>query len=378
MRTLFEEFWRETGMTSRSWEHNAQIMQVYLHARVASLETLEPDTKATSEVFRNMARQIGSAPSSAFPKPQLTVVSEKSTLDMQSTQLPAPLPIQNETPKSAPILTEGVEIIRSDLTIKLLTEQFEIARVVDEPLHRSPNDQPYGVDFAGACKRSIKIAQNAGQMDDGRRSKIKTFCMLTGVQKVTDVEQYHFLVFEEILNNLRKNFLKPAKDALFTWSELESQALEIEDKGLGRSASTFNAYLEQVGTVLKHAKSNEESEVDAKIDPSLFRHKENIRARSKRAAFRPEEIVSLFQHPVWHGCKGDTRRQEKGDLILKDGLFFVPLLVAYSGARMEEVAGLTVDAIVEVDGHYGFDIGRVLSKCGDEGGIDDAVKVLCG
>ncbi|MEM5542719.1 hypothetical protein WNY61_08200 [Sulfitobacter sp. AS92] len=34
----------------------------------------------------------------------------------------------------------------------------------------------------------------------------------------------------------------------------------------------------------------------------------------------------------------------------------MPLMVAYSGGRMEEIAGLTVDAIVEVDGQYGFDI----------------------
>lgn len=49
-------------------------------------------------------------------------------------------------------------------------------------------------------------------------------------------------------------------------------------------------------------------------------------------------------------------RHDKGNLVHKDGLYDVPMIVAYTGGRMEEIAGLTVDSIIEVDGSYGLDI----------------------
>jgi len=150
--------------------------------------------------------------------------------------------------------------------------------------------------------------------------------------------------------------LKRRDDAFLTWADLESEAQELEDEQLGRAALTYNSYLDQIGAVLKHARVNERSAVGADLDPSLLRRREDVRARSKRYAFQPDEINALFQHPVWQGCRSEGRGHERGNQVIKDGLFFVPLMVAYSGGRMEEIAGLTVDAIVEVDGQYGFDI----------------------
>lgn len=164
-------------------------------------------------------------------------------------------------------LTPGVQLSEEPLTIQRLTEQFEAARDCNEPLHRSPAKQPYGVDIAGTCERSIKIAQAKGEMDDKpadqRRSRVKTFCLLTGIQTVTEVEQYHLRIFEERIEDLRKNFLKRRDDAFLTWADIETEAQELEDEQLGRAASTYNSYLDQIGAVLKHARANERSAVGA-------------------------------------------------------------------------------------------------------------------
>jgi integrase len=88
----------------------------------------------------------------------------------------------------------------------------------------------------------------------------------------------------------------------------------------------------------------------------LVRQSEQKRARKKRNSFKPNEVKRLFQHPVWKGCKSSSRRHEGGELVQKDGLFFVPLIVAYTGSRMEEIAGLATDDIVRSDEHYGFSI----------------------
>ncbi|MFG6531116.1 MULTISPECIES: DUF6538 domain-containing protein [unclassified Sulfitobacter] len=360
MNALTEEFTKATGMIPRSMEHRAQIMEVYLQSRLASLDCLDTDQVSVCKTYQDMLGEIAKPVSEGLPMQE---PAHPETLAPPTNLAPVAKTIAHEpaTAELDPVcLTPGVRLAHEPLTIQRLTEQFEAARGCNEPLHRSPAKQPYGVDIAGACERSIKIAQANGEMDDktadARRSRVKTFCLLAGVQTVTEVEQFHFRVFEERVENLRNNFLKRKDDALLTWMDLEAEALELEDEQLGRAPSTYNSYLEQFGAVLKHARFNEGSAVDRDLDPSLLRRQEKVRARSKRNAFQPDEINALFQHPVWQGCRSDARRHEHGNQVIKDGLFFVPLIVAYSGGRMEEIAGLTVNAIVEVDGQYGLDI----------------------
>lgn len=230
----------------------------------------------------------------------------------------------------------------------------------DEALHRSHSEYPFGVDIAGAGERSIKVALTADDIDQktaaGRRAKTKMFCLLTGVQTVTEIEQYHLRVFEEKLANTPLNFNRSYKDAELTLKEINIRADGMVDVELGRSVSTFNSHIDTIGAVLHHAKAIDHNPVHPEIDTRLVRRTEKTRGRKKRNSFKPAEVQKLFRHPVWHGCRTADRRHESGDLIEKDGLYFVPLVVAYTGGQMEEIAGLTTDAIVSTNGHYGLDI----------------------
>lgn len=349
---LRDEFSIATQHTPKSLEHDAQIMQAYLNSRLAAL------TNGPWQAPEARERSITTRPVALSPPVQAPVNQPKELAKhaqppekTQTTDLQA-LPQKTYTP--------GVHLISSDLTTRLLTEQFEVARLCDEPLHRSPEKEPFGIDFAGACERSIKIAQNAGTMDDktadARRSKVKLFCLLTGIQTVTEVEQFHFRIFDQRMSEVHKTFLKSPSHFDYTWNNIQNLAHSSSDDELGRAPKTFNTYLEQVSAVIKHARSNEGAQIDPTLDPSLLRRPETRRSRQKRSAFKSNELRTLFQHPVWQGCKSTTRRHEAGDVIHKDGLFFVPMIVAYSGGRMEEIAGLTVDSIVEFDGAFGLDI----------------------
>jgi hypothetical protein len=63
---------------------------------------------------------------------------------------------------------------------------------------------------------------------------------------------------------------------------------------------------------------------------------------SKRASFKPEEIRVLFRAPLYTGCKGKdwARRLEGGNEIIKDALYWIPLIGLYSGMRLNEICQL--------------------------------------
>ncbi|WP_159104305.1 site-specific integrase [Sneathiella glossodoripedis] len=79
-----------------------------------------------------------------------------------------------------------------------------------------------------------------------------------------------------------------------------------------------------------------------------------------RQEWKGEKIVKLFGSPLWQGCKTENKRYLKGELVIKDEKFWLPLLGLYHGNRLEEFAQLTRnDLKLENDIPY-FDIQDVL------------------
>jgi integrase len=72
--------------------------------------------------------------------------------------------------------------------------------------------------------------------------------------------------------------------------------------------------------------------------------------RAARAAYTPDQGKELFLLSPWTGCDSVKERLEPGPAIFHDALFFVLLLVWYTGMRREEVCKLLVDDVQELDG----------------------------
>lgn len=72
--------------------------------------------------------------------------------------------------------------------------------------------------------------------------------------------------------------------------------------------------------------------------------------REARAAYTVEQGRELFSLPPWTGCRSATDRLSSGDAIFHDALFFVLLLVWYTGMRREEVCKLLTGDIQQFAG----------------------------
>jgi integrase len=72
--------------------------------------------------------------------------------------------------------------------------------------------------------------------------------------------------------------------------------------------------------------------------------------RAARLRYTVEQATAIFALPPWVGCAGVDDRLSPGSEVFHDSLFFVLILVWYTGARREELCKLRVADVGYLDG----------------------------
>lgn len=180
-------------------------------------------------------------------------------------------------------------------------------------------------------------------------SQARLFISATGVADVTDITQAHLKYYKSILQRLPKSYGKSAKDAERSVEDLLARAADMPEDKVGLSPRTINGHLDRFSLIFRVARS-ESLKISDDIQLSLLRVPETKRNRDKREAFAFPELQLLFQHPIWTGCSNRKRRHIPGNIVLKDGLYWGPLMAGYSGARREEILALEPEDFTIVDG----------------------------
>lgn len=80
--------------------------------------------------------------------------------------------------------------------------------------------------------------------------------------------------------------------------------------------------------------------------------------RDARAEYTVEQGEAIFSLPPWVGCSGLEKRLASGTEIIHDALYWVLLLVWYTGARREEICSLKLVDIKEDLGFQYIQIGE--------------------
>ncbi len=76
----------------------------------------------------------------------------------------------------------------------------------------------------------------------------------------------------------------------------------------------------------------------------------------ERHPFSTDQLKLIFHSPVYTGCKSPNRRTMPGELVIRDGAFWVPLIAMLSGMRMSKIIQMRVTDIKEHDGVTYFDV----------------------
>ncbi|MBU2935011.1 MULTISPECIES: site-specific integrase [Pacificibacter] len=140
-----------------------------------------------------------------------------------------------------------------------------------------------------------------------------------------------------------------------TREEIMARAEKLPPEKVGLSVGTINRHLEHLGQIVEWA-SDEGIAVNPNLKPRKLRRKDTVRDCDKKQAFTEAELRRLFKTPVWVGSKSEHYQTEHGSEIFRNGIYWSPLIGAFTGARREEVAGLAPTDIVERDGIPCFNI----------------------
>ena len=168
---------------------------------------------------------------------------------------------------------------------------------------------------------------------------------------MTDIEQADLTFWYDCLGKIPTHFMKSSKDGGRTFEEIMMIARHLPKEQRGLHSETIRRHMKSLELVIDRARAEGHFLRD---NLDLTRQKPKKRSRNKahkrRSVFREAEAQKTFAHSVWQGCKSHGQRHTAGDVILKDALYWIPITLAYTGARRAEIAGLTVDDFEEHDG----------------------------
>lgn len=207
--------------------------------------------------------------------------------------------------------------------------------------------------------RMIEFKRHADEgLEDKTARQYQAFgTLLQRVIGKTDIRtllQSDLVKFRATLLKLPKSFGKSPTDHTLPMEAILSRAAALPKEKVGLAVGTVNRYIDHASALVASAKA-EGFELNPRLEPGLLRRKEKVRARDKKRTATREELETLFQHRYWTDPKPgpwldplNERRQS--------GLYWVPMIAAYSGMRREEIAGIGVDYIREEDGIAYFDV----------------------
>ncbi len=269
--------------------------------------------------------------------PDLNIDQQQLKADPQ----PAPAPmVEQIAPKAT-----GPEFKFSTQTVLELNQAFEERR---EVATEAKADQ-YSSDIPSVFWRMAQSEQPSDDVCKQRQSDIRLFCFVTGITSVTDIQQHHIAYWRDILDKFPKKFLRSKEDNCRPFEEIMRRARDLPSEQCGLASSTIIRHIKSIELLLKRARNEGHSLPLIDLEASKPK-KSGKKNHKRRSVFRFPELQKLFGHSMWSGSKTVSRRHVAGENVFKDAKYWIPLILAYTGARRAEIAGLLTDDISEVDG----------------------------
>lgn len=167
----------------------------------------------------------------------------------------------------------------------------------------------------------------------------RLFAEATGITDLREIRQVHLAKFVDLLNALPKTYRKSSTEQSMSLAQILKRAKKLPPEEVGLAPSTVKRNLGYLALIFRKAISEGYRDL-ALLDTKSLKPRETKRARDKRPALQTDDILALFEHPIWRGNLRGKKWQEPGPTVEGDGLYWLPLIAAFTDARRAEIGGL--------------------------------------
>lgn len=294
-----------------------------------------PRRKAITNAYRDLSGKENVSAMEYTQVLDLYVSGKAKAWAGQEDEADAVTQLESGTVQTAPVVTPELP----------LAAQVESLALSPDPNLPSPKFRDV-VDRMNAIKRTEGIEEKTLRQ---YQSFAALFTMLTGIDDITCVHQPDVKAFRADLAKMPKSWGKSPKDQTANREDVMAKSASLPPDKVGLSVGTVNRHLEHLNQIAEWAR-DEGLAVDANLKPSRLRKRETVRARDKRDAFTLDQLHRVFRNPVWTGSRSEYHQTNPGHTLYKNGIYWCPLIGAFTGARREEIAGLAPADIIQKDG----------------------------
>lgn len=204
---------------------------------------------------------------------------------------------------------------------------------------------------------------------------LKTFAWITGDKPLGDYNHEDVADYAEALLRMPRDY-RPSKDFTRPYREV-AQTFPVT-KVSARSLNTVRRDLAYMSTAYEMLATKEwkprvaNTKVLDFSDVSLEKRKRHSE-KNKRPAWKPEHMKCLFSAPIWTGGGGHLRRLDAnaGTDVYHDAAYWLPIILYYTHATLNEIAGLRADEVLtdEIVPHVVIQDNDIRAEDGIDGGI---------
>ncbi len=134
----------------------------------------------------------------------------------------------------------------------------------------------------------------------------------------------------------------------------------IDTADLNETGSTLSPKSQKKELDFLHAFTRwatEEGHIDKQPGPAIkVSFKKKGPTEKEVIPYDGADLKVIFASPIYSGCKSQTSRSFPGNLILKDGKYWVPLIAIYTGMRLGEIVQLLTKDVRKDDDITYFDV----------------------
>jgi integrase len=257
---------------------------------------------------------------------------------------------------------------------KLITDPAQLDQLWDEQFHQLNKEAPWAKrsleidaatlakanEFGALLKADDRLLEVAKLYLEQSSSSAKTisknnqfFKCLAGaignksINQITKTDASNFLL--QILLKLPKRYSDKYRGVPLV--ELAKRGFPTNER---LSHKTINHHLLAVSSLFKWAEKHDKLKGKNPFQGLLLKvEKYDPDARSP---FTQTELETFFSSPIYKGSNSSRRRTKPGEMVIKDSLYWLPLLGLFTGARLGELCQLYVADIRQDEGIWVFDI----------------------